>query len=115
MVRIVQGANVMSPVIVNNRVSADGTVYSQSFPVGGGIPFGAELPFCDLTVLLAILAAVQAAVDLQLSFAVVLTDDFQTVDVQALPASSDWITWEPQRTNPLTVKGVKMQFITAGE
>lgn len=110
---ILDGANLMTARAINNRVAAAGSLYTQSFAISAGIPFGVRFEFIDLSVLQSIIAAINAAIDDQSSFNVTLRDDLQEISVDAVPAGSAWLAYDGQRTNPTTVKGVTMRFLTA--
>ncbi len=102
---------------VNNRQSAAGTVYTQSFPIVEGIPFGVRFEFLPPDLLDDIVEAIQSAIDAQTTFAVDVEDDNQSVALEAVVAGSNWLEMpDDARTNPLIIKGpVVMRFLSAGE
>lgn len=110
---ILDGANVTSARAINNRTAASGNLYTQTLTLTVGIPFGVLFEYVDTSVLQDIIAAIQTAVDAQATFNVTLTDDLQTIDLDAVPDGSRWLSYDKQRTNPNVVKGVTMRFLTA--
>jgi hypothetical protein len=110
---LIGGGNLMGARAVNNRMSAAGTLYTQSMTLGAGIPFQIKLEFCPLDVLADIVAAIRAAVDAQSSFSVSVQNDIQTVDVDAVPAAGNWLEIAEQRTNETTAKGIVLNLLTA--
>jgi hypothetical protein len=109
---ILDGARLLSARAVNNRLSANGNLYTQSITLTAGIAFGVRLDYCSVDVLQAILIAIKAAIDSQTGFSVTLEDDLHNINVNAVPDGSDWLQYPEGRiTNQ--VKGVILRFLTA--
>lgn len=110
---ILDGANLKTSRAVNNRVSAGGTLYTQTMTITAGRRFGVRLEFCPVDVLASIITAVNAALDDQDTFNVSVADDINDIDTNAVPDGNEWLKYEPQRTNEHYIKGVEMRFLTA--
>lgn len=111
---VLDGANLLSTTVASATFAADGTPYIQTLSPSKGVGFGIKAEFIPPDVLNAVVAAVMAAIAGGDSVAVIAEDDIHDIEVEAYPDfSQQWLSDEPQRTNPDVVKNVTFRFITA--
>lgn len=110
---ILDGAKTQSNRFVNQRIGADGTVYTQGFSTDGkGVKFGVHFPNIPVDMFRNLIDNVNAAVDAGDSFDVSLTDDIHTISYSCTKDGNDYLVYPSQRTNEQIVDDVTFRFIS---
>lgn len=110
---IVDGARTQARRFVNQRIGADGTVYTQGFDTEGkAAKFGIHFPNIPIDMFLNIITNINAAIDAGDSFDVNLQDDFHTLAVSCTVDGSEFLNYPAQRTNEQIIDDVTFRFIS---
>lgn len=110
---ILDGHRLQSNRSVNQRISADGTVYTQGFDTEGrGAKFGVRIDSMPIDMFQTMITNINGAIDAFESFDVVLEDDWQSIDRACTVDGTDWLSYAARTTNEEFVEAVVMRFIT---
>lgn len=112
---VLDGARTQSRRFVNQRASADGTIYTQGLDTEGrNARFGVRFDHIPIDILQAIIDSINTAIDSQDGFSVELEDDFHALSVTCTVDGSEWLSYPDQITNDQTFATVVMRFVTIG-